>query len=339
MTRRLQKAPRLFALGALALFLAADGADPNDGGPVTALASVLVPAAEGELPPPSAYDCRSPHPRRASPVPLDCLVRRRCRSTLVVAHRGAGIDSFAPVPGTFVPVGGFAPENTLSALRWATVVGADMAEVDVRLTRDGCLVLLHDRDVARTTMGRGRVERMTLAELRGLKLRTGQFAGDFSCERIPTLREALALAKGRIGLYLDLKTHHADVVARAVRNAGMLDQVLLFSPDPEVLALARSAVPSVAVMPRARRQAEIAALLAPSARPEAVTLWPGLFSRENMLSLRAAGVKVFTDGMYYDVMGYLTNDPVAYAPLKFREPDAIQVDRVDLLLRALGRRR
>jgi glycerophosphoryl diester phosphodiesterase len=329
----------LFALGALVLFLAADGADPHDGGPVTVMAGVLVPAAEGELPPPSAYDCRSAPPRRASPVPLECLVRARCATTLVVAHRGAGIDSFAPVPGTYVPVGRFAPENTLSALRWATVVGADMAEVDVRLTRDGVPVLVHDGDVARTTMGRGRVEEMTLADLRSFKLRTAQFAGDFSCERIPTLKEALTQAKGRIGLYLDLKTPHADVVARVVRNTGMLDQVLLFSPDLEVLALARSAVPSIAVMPRARRQAEIAALLADrSARPVAVSFWPGLFSKENMAQVHAAGVKVFADGMYYDVMGYLTNDPVAYAPLKFREPDAIQVDRVDLLLRALGRR-
>jgi glycerophosphoryl diester phosphodiesterase len=68
----------------------------------------------------------------------------------VVAHRGATAE---------------APEHTLAAYRHATTIGADAVECDVRLTRDGVLVCVHDRRVARTSNGRGVVSALHLAEL------------------------------------------------------------------------------------------------------------------------------------------------------------------------------
>lgn len=74
---------------------------------------------------------------------------------LNIAHRGAS--------GTF-------PENTLSAFRAAIDAGADMCELDVQLTRDGSVVVIHDDSVERTTDGDGEVAELTLEELKRLTL-------------------------------------------------------------------------------------------------------------------------------------------------------------------------
>ena len=92
---------------------------------------------------------------------------------LAIAHRGA-------------PAGSGTAEGTLAAFRAAITAGADMLEFDVRRTRDGELVVLHDETVDRTTNGSGRVADLTFAEVRALD------AGDG--ERIPTVAELLDLA-------------------------------------------------------------------------------------------------------------------------------------------------
>jgi glycerophosphoryl diester phosphodiesterase len=109
---------------------------------------------------------------------------------LNIAHRGAS--------GTF-------PENTLSAFRAAIDADAAMCELDVQLTRDGAVVVIHDDTVERTTDGKGEVAEMTLAELQrldaGARFRNGAVKG----ERIPTLDEVFAVTAGRCGLNIELK--------------------------------------------------------------------------------------------------------------------------------------
>jgi glycerophosphoryl diester phosphodiesterase len=103
---------------------------------------------------------------------------------LVVAHRGASSTT---------------PENTIPAFEEAARAGADVIELDVRLTRDGVPVVLHDPDVSATTDGEGPVHEMTLAEVK--RLNAGP--GDPPVE-VPTLGEALA-AIGRAGLGVDIE--------------------------------------------------------------------------------------------------------------------------------------
>ena len=76
------------------------------------------------------------------------------------------------------------PENTMAAFRAAIAVGADMIETDVRLTRDGVPVLIHDRTVDRTTDGTGYVKDIDFAELRMLNAGTKEMP-----QQIPTLEE------------------------------------------------------------------------------------------------------------------------------------------------------
>lgn len=107
-----------------------------------------------------------------------------------VAHRG-GI-----VPGV--------PENTLAAYRRAIAHGAEAIEIDLRTTRDGQIVIMHDETVDRTTNGHGKVAKLTWAELQQLDAGHG--------ERIPTYEQALQLVAGTdVVLLLDIKvTHNLD---------------------------------------------------------------------------------------------------------------------------------
>src|SRR5262249_7476269 len=131
------------------------------------------------------------------------------------------------------------PENTLPALEAALEAGAHVAEIDVRLTRDGKLVLMHDPTVDRTTDGSGPVSDMSLEEVK--KLDAGRWfdrkvagktpgAGGGSDGRsggppFPTLEEVRAGSRGRIGIPVKMKTYPerkpafiAEVIAATRRN-------------------------------------------------------------------------------------------------------------------------
>ena len=95
-----------------------------------------------------------------------------------------------------------APENSMGAFRAAIQAGVTILETDVRLTQDGHCVLLHDATLDRTTTGRGFLAQTTLEEVRSLRLRDA--LGTTTAESIPTLRDALLLAKAHgVYLYLD----------------------------------------------------------------------------------------------------------------------------------------
>jgi glycerophosphoryl diester phosphodiesterase len=126
-------------------------------------------------------------------VVLVCQQKKR-EGFVVVAHRGASRA---------------APENTLSSIRKAIEYGADYAECDVFQTKDGELVLFHDEDVERTTGKKGKIWEYTLTELK--KWEVGSwFKEEFRGEQIPTLREAIRLAKGRIKLNIEVKVSRKD---------------------------------------------------------------------------------------------------------------------------------
>ncbi len=150
----------------------------------------------------------------------------------VIAHRGVALE---------------APENTLPAIAKAIDLGCALAEIDMRYTSDGEVVLVHDATVDRTTDGSGRVADKTLAELRALD--AGASRGpEFRGTRIPTLREAVELARGRIQLYLDLKEPDPRPVIRVIEQLGAramvfyrpysyvaLRQILAEAPSSRVL--------------------------------------------------------------------------------------------------------
>lgn len=99
---------------------------------------------------------------------------------LVVSHRGDWRN---------------APENSLQAIRNCIDMGIDMVEIDLKKTKDGHLILMHDKTIDRTTTGKGRPEDYTLEELKAFRLRGG--AGHKIRHRIPTFEEVMELCKGK----------------------------------------------------------------------------------------------------------------------------------------------
>jgi len=136
-----------------------------------------------------------------------------------------------------------APENTLSAARKAVQIGANMVEMDVGLTSDGEIVLMHDDDVKRTTNGEGLVENMSLAELK--KLDAGSwFNPAFRGEQVPTLDEILEYAKGKISLNIEIKSYSVEKrsqfgiekkIVDALEKYGMTEYVIISSFNEKAL--------------------------------------------------------------------------------------------------------
>jgi glycerophosphoryl diester phosphodiesterase len=142
-----------------------------------------------------------------------------------------------------------APENTLSAIRAAVDAGAEWAEIDVQQTRDGEVILLHDNDLKRMTGDPRRPAQVTLKELKKLEAR-GKFGKEFAGERIPTLREAIALARGRIKLNIELKFPKKDhrlakAVADLLREEEFEGECFVASLDHPGVVLAREHNPKL----------------------------------------------------------------------------------------------
>jgi glycerophosphoryl diester phosphodiesterase len=145
---------------------------------------------------------------------------------LRIGHRGAA---------------GHAPENTLAAIRKGVALGADFVELDVRRTADGVLVILHDATVNRTTDGKGRIDRLSLREVRTFNAGNG--------EHVPTLEEVLKIARGNVGLMLELKAEGvAAQTVESVRAAGFTAPVIYASFLHKELTQVRAADPEASLM-------------------------------------------------------------------------------------------
>src|SRR5512136_3234943 len=138
------------------------------------------------------------------------------------AHRGASHE---------------APANTLAAFLLAVDLGAEGIELDVHLSKDGHLVVIHDFDVSATTDGQGLVRNKTLAELKELDAGSW-FDPVFADQRIPTLQEVIDAVGHRLLLNIELKVKGwgdgglAAKVVQIVEQNGLVDRVILSSFNP-----------------------------------------------------------------------------------------------------------
>lgn len=247
---------------------------------------------------------------RAAPLP------RLKRRFAVIAHRGGG---------------GLAPENTLAAFRNALRLGADYIEIDVRTTRDGQFVLMHDRSVDRTTDGRGAVKDLAFDEIRRLDAGS-KFRAAFARERVPTLDETLALCRGKIHVYLDHKDAPVADLWERIRRHRMERQVVVYA-GVETLQEWKRRAPRIPVMPSLpdefRREGGIAAFKGQLAA-EALDGGADEWSAELVAQAHAAGSAV-----YVDCLG-AQDTPEGYRRALSLGVDGIQTDWPDRLLTALA---
>ena len=140
-----------------------------------------------------------------------------------IAHRGGG---------------GLAPENTLGAFQNALRIGTDVIEIDVHLSKDGEVVVIHDETLDRTTDRTGIVSELTLAEIREADAGV-RFSEDFRGERVPTLAETLECIPVGTQLLIEFKAPLATLPALdVVHDMGRDDQILVVSFDQDVIRTA-----------------------------------------------------------------------------------------------------
>lgn len=176
----------------------------------------------------------------ARPAPDHPFFTASTSALYVIAHRGGA---------------NLRPENTLAAFEHAVSIGADVLEMDLRATADGSIVVLHDATVDRTTDGRGRVNALTLTELRKLDAgyrwtndggRTYPYRGRGI--RVPALEEVFRrLPTQRLNLEMKrVEPDLAQPLCALVRRYEMTQRVLVASMDVATIEAFRRACPEVA---------------------------------------------------------------------------------------------
>lgn len=118
------------------------------------------------------------------------------------------------------------PENSIPAIESIIRMGADIMELDLKLTKDSVLVLSHDWTIDRCTTGKGRVSDYTLDELKQFRLRRAHGVATDSLH-ICTLREALECCKDRICVNVDQGYEYYDMVLAITEELGVTDQILI----------------------------------------------------------------------------------------------------------------
>jgi glycerophosphoryl diester phosphodiesterase len=198
------------------------------------------------------------------------------RNIQVMVHRGMAMA---------------APENTVPAIEMCIQDYCEWVEIDVRLTKDGRHVVIHNETVDAATDGIGPVVELTLAELQ--KLDAGSwFAKRYAGTRLLTLPEALVLAKGKINLYIDCKHVDTRLLVEEISAADMKHQVIVYD-QPEVLAEIRAISDgSVACMSKYRPKTMHFAAFVEKVAPAAVEIDASDVTPELCQKFHAAGIKV-----------------------------------------------
>jgi acetyl esterase/lipase len=116
-------------------------------------------------------------------------------------------------------------ENSLEGIEHAIKMGADIVEVDLRRTKDGQLILMHDASINRTTTGKGKISELTLDSIRKVYLRSG--VGEMTPYRVPTLEEVLLRIKGKALINLDKAFDYFDQVYELIEKTGTTSQIIM----------------------------------------------------------------------------------------------------------------
>ena len=172
--------------------------------------------------------------RTRSDVLRDRILQGDASGVIVVAHRGDWR---------------YAPENSIAAIEHSIEVGVDVVELDLQLTKDSVLIIMHDPTLNRTTNGKGNIKDWTLDSIKTLKLKNG-------CEirskhSVPTLEEALLAARGKVLINLDKADRYFDLVVPVLEKTGTTKQIIMKGSKPaeEVLSLYGKYLDEVLYMP------------------------------------------------------------------------------------------
>ena len=231
----------------------------------------------------------------------------------VVAHRGAH-DRI--------------PENTLPAYERAIELGVDFVEIDIRTTADGHFVSIHNATIDAYTVdgSTGVVREMTLEELRAVDI--GSRVGpEWAETRVPTFEEILALCRGRVGIYLDLKDGDVEKLVELVRAYDMTAHTIWYGVGARIVERLAEHCPECIAMPDPGPERNLESLLERTQPLVVAAVWRH-FSPTFMQTCHDAGAIVIVDEQDRDSWP----DALAWGA------DGIQTDHPEALIQVLRER-
>ena len=240
-----------------------------------------------------------------------------------------------------------APENSLQAIQNCIDMGVDMVEVDLKMTKDGHLILMHDKTINRTTTGKGKPEDYTLAELKTMRLKNG--AGHKTRHQIPTFEECMLLCKGKIMVNVDKGYDYFKEAYAVLEKTGTVEQCVMKAglPYEQVKAENGEVLEKMVFMPVINLHKEGAEALIDGyiahMKPKAFEL---VFDNDGpevlklIKKVRESGARIFINSLWPELCGGHDDDRA----VELKEPDEswgwivsqgaklIQTDRPALLL-------
>ena len=244
------------------------------------------------------------------------------------------------------------PENSIPAIESIIRMGADIMELDLKLTKDSVLVLSHDRTINRCLTGKGNVSDYTLAELKAMSLKRAHGVATDSL-RIPTLREALECCKDRICVNVDQGYEYYDMVLEITEELGVTDQILIKGtyPVPSVAEKMASHPHNMMYMPICNFDKESGRALFNEYQQTGIVplayemCWSRLTPEieEAFKTIHETGSKLWINTIWGSLCGYLDDDKAldsgdpasVYDKVIAFGPSFIQTDRPEQLLKYL----
>lgn len=217
------------------------------------------------------------------------------KSVLVVSHRADWRN---------------APENSLQAIQNCIDMGVDMVEIDLKKTKDGHLVLMHDKMIDRTMNGKGSPEDYTLAELKAMRLKNG--AGIKTRHQIPTFEEVMNLCKGKIMVNVDKGYDYFKDAYEVLKKTGTADQCVMKAslPYEQVKAENGEVLDKMIFMPVIQLHKEVAEAIIDGylkhMMPQAFEL---VFNNDSpevqrlIKKVRDSGAKIFINSLWPELCG------------------------------------
>lgn len=226
---------------------------------------------------------------------------------------------------------GYAPENTFASFELALELGADAIELDVHLSRDGEVVVLHDERLERTTNGRGLLGEQTLAELRQLEAGSW-FEPRFGGQRIPILDEVLEWAGERAVLAIEIKNgpiFYEGIEAKIVellQRRAMRERAVVISFDHQALRRVQELDPGVPTGALYFGRPVDQPALAWSSGARLLAPHHSFVQPEYVKAAHAAGLRV---------MAWATSDPTELRRLIDAGVDAVATNHPDVMRQVL----
>jgi glycerophosphoryl diester phosphodiesterase len=203
--------------------------------------------------------------------------------TQIIAHRGFS---------------GIAPENTLVAFEKAIAVGADYFELDVHKTLNDILMVIHDNSVDRTASNAivAKVSETSFEQLQQARVGfSAKFGDTYVDEKVPTLRQALKLAKGKIKVCIEIKVLGVEpAVIAMLHELDMLDQVIVFSFHYQVLAKIKELESSVKTLYLVGKANALTSYYASTIKADAIGTGSDFFiTKEYLDQMHAQGIELW----------------------------------------------